>query len=325
MLPTNLFAPLRRGCAAVAAGLLLASCGGGETVVDPFVPTRVLAFGDELSTIEADGRKHSINAFKQTTAANGTVTESTTELDCTRNPVWTQSVATSFGLPFDRCLGTATEARSQMLARAGQKVADLAAQIAAVQGAALNEDDLALVMLGMHDVLELYAQYPTRTRAELVAAAEARGVALGQQINALALRGPAVVVLTTLDLGLTPFALNENTTTGDNTRAALLTQLTAALNDSMSVTLINDGRLIGLGLPDIDLQTVVKFPSSFAFTNVVGAACRADAPLPGCTTATLATDATATGWLWADNLRPGPVMQSRMAAAAETRARTNPF
>jgi outer membrane lipase/esterase len=322
MLPTKLLTKLTM---ALAAGLVLASCGGGGGQVDPFVPTRVLAFGDELSLIEADGRKHSVNAFKQTTAADGTVTESTTELDCTRNPVWTQSVAASFGLPFDRCLGTAPRAGGQMLAQAGHKVADFAAQIAAVQGAALNDDDLALVMFGMHDVLELYAQYPTRSRAELIAAANARGVSLGQQVNALAQRGPAVVVLTTLDVGLTPFALAQNTSTGDNTRSQLLTALTKELNETMFSSLINDGRLIGLALPDSDQQAVVRFPSSFGLTNVVDAACRTDTPLPGCTTATLVTGATAISWLWADGLRPGPLLHGRMAAAAETRARSNPF
>ena len=48
-------------------------------------------------------------------------------------------------------------------------MADLAAQIAAVQGAALNEDDLALVMIGMHDILELYGRYPTSSRDTLLA------------------------------------------------------------------------------------------------------------------------------------------------------------
>jgi outer membrane lipase/esterase len=310
---------------ALTAAALLASCGGGGGQVDPFVPTRVLAFGDELSLIEADGRKHSINGFKQTTAADGTVTESTTELDCSRFPVWTQSVANSFGLPFANCLGTATEARGQMLARTGHKVADLAAQIAAVQGAAFNDDDLALVMIGLHDVLELYAQYPARGKDELLAAAQARGATLGQQVNALAQRGPAVVLLTLYDVGLTPFALAQNTSTGDNSRAAFLTQLTAEFNRGIRNTIINDGSLIGFAQPDIDLQNNVKFPSSFGLTNVVAAACRSDAVLPGCTTATLVDTATPTGWLWADSLHPGPSFQARLAAAAETRARSNPF
>lgn len=322
MSPTKFLA---QAATALIAAALLASCGGGGGQVDPFVPTRVLAFGDELSLIEADGRKHSINGFKQTTAADGTVTESTTELDCTRFPVWTQSVANSFGQPFANCLGTATEARGQILARTGHKVADFASQIAAVQGAALNDDDLALVMIGLHDVLELYAQYPARGKAELLAVAKARGVTLGQQINALAQRGPAVVVLTQYDVGLTPFALAQNTATGDNTRAAFLTELTKNLNDGMLDTIVNDGSLIGLAQPDIDLQNNVRFASSFGLTNVIAPACRTDAVLPGCTTATLVDTATPTAWLWADSLHPGPSFQARLAAAAETRARSNPF
>ena len=93
-LPVRLAA---RGCAfaVFAAAALLAACGGGDQV-DPFKPTRVLAFGDELSVIEADGRKYSINAFKQITATDGTVTDDPTTLDCARNPLWVQNVASSF-------------------------------------------------------------------------------------------------------------------------------------------------------------------------------------------------------------------------------------
>jgi outer membrane lipase/esterase len=94
----------------------LAACGGGDTQ-EPFRPNRVLAFGDELSYIEADGRKYSINAYKITDSTTNPPTQSTTELDCTRSPVWVQTVATGFGLAFDRCLGTATTASGQVLAR----------------------------------------------------------------------------------------------------------------------------------------------------------------------------------------------------------------
>ena len=157
--------------------------------------------------IEADGRKYSVNAFKQITAADGTSVDDPTTIDCTRNPLWIQTVAGSFGLAFDRCLGTATGASGQALAQAGHKVADLPAQIAAVQGNALGEKDLALVMIGMHDILELYGQYPNVGRDVLIAQARDRGRSLGAQINTLALSGPAVVVLTVPDIGLSPFAL----------------------------------------------------------------------------------------------------------------------
>jgi outer membrane lipase/esterase len=302
----------------------LASCGGGDTQ-EPFRPNRVLAFGDELSYLETDGRKYSINAYKITDATTSPPTESTTELDCTRNPLWIQTVATSFGLAFDRCLGTATTASGQVLARPGNKVADLPAQLAAVQGAAFNERDLALMQVGMNDILELYARYPAESSASLIEEARSRARVYGQAINTLAQSGPAVVVLTVPDLGLTPFARAQNTAAGDTTRSTLLSQLTDAFNSRMSVTLINDGRLIGLVFIDIETQNMFRFPSNFALTNVLDAACLPTSVLPDCRTNTLATGATSTSHLWADDLRPGQTLQSRMGSLADFRAKNNPF
>jgi outer membrane lipase/esterase len=315
---------LLKPVAALTALCALASCGGGDTQ-EPFRPNRVLAFGDELSYVETDGRKYSVNAFKITDATTNPVTESTTELDCTRNPTWVQYVASSFGLALDRCLGAATAASGQVLSLPGQKVADLPAQIAAVQGAALNDNDLALVLVGMNDILELYARYPTDSAASLLDEARTRGRIYGERINALALSGPAVVVLTVPDLGLTPFARAQDTAAGDASRSALLSQLTDAYNSRMSVTLINDGRLIGLVFLDIETQNMVRFPTNFGLTNVTDAACLSTAVLPNCTTSTLVTGATAAGYMWADDLRPGPTVQSRMGTLAEFRAKNNPF
>jgi outer membrane lipase/esterase len=318
---------MRKGLASLA-GLLalagLASCGGGGQV-EPFEPNRILAFGDELSVIQADGRKYTVNAFRITDSTTTPPTESTTEVDCARNPIWIQSVAAAFGLVFDRCPGTATTTSGQVMAQAGHKVADLAAQIAAVQGAALNENDLALVMVGMNDILELYGNYPGSSRDALLAEARNRGTALGERVNALARSGPAVVVMTVPDLGLTPFARAQNTSTNDPTRSALLTDLSAAFNSRMSVALINDGRLIGLAYGDIESQNLFLFPSSFGLTNVTDAACVATATLPDCTTSTLVTGATAATYLWADALLPASALQSRLGTIAASRARSNPF
>lgn len=319
--------PLRKGLAAVATLFLLAglaSCGGGGQVV-PFDPDRILAFGDELSLIRADGTKYSINAFRITDSTTTPPTESTTETDCTRNPIWIQTVATTFNLAFDRCLGSATTASGQVLAQAGHKVADLPAQIAAVQGAALGESDLAVVMIGMHDILELYSRYPTSSRETLIDEARDRATSLGNQINALAQSGPAVVVLTVPDLGLTPYARQQNTDTGDATRSALLTALTSAFNNRMSVTLINDGRLIGLVYADIETQNMFRFPGTFSLTNVLDSACLGTALPPACTTATLVTGATSAGYLWAGPLQLAPTAQARLGAVAASRARNNPF
>jgi phospholipase/lecithinase/hemolysin len=127
------------------------------------------------------------------------------------------------------------------------------------------------------------------------------------------------------DLGLTPFALAENTTTGDTGRATLLTDLTTAFNNRMSVELVNDGRLIGLVYADVEIQSEAKFPPAYGYTDVVNAACLASAPLPGCTTATLVSGATSTNNLWADTLMPGPNFHGRLGSIAAFRARNNPF
>ena len=309
-----------RGMAAALALVTLASCGGGGGLVEPFKPTRILAFGDELSYLTPDGRKYSINAFK----LDGTV-ESTTELDCTRNPIWTQSVAAAFGLRFDRCLGAATISSGQVMAQPGAKVADFATQLAAVQGAALSHSDIVIAMFGMNDILELYGQYPGTSREELLAEARARGNALGAQVNAVATAGTPVVILTVPDLGLSPYALSQNITSGDSTRAAFMSELVAAFNNRMSVSLINDGRLIGLVYADIEMQTEVKFPSVYAYTDVTSAACAVPVQAPDCTTATLVSGATATSHLWATDVFPGSTFQARLGTQAAFRARNNPF
>jgi outer membrane lipase/esterase len=316
---------MRRACRLGAAALALAalaSCGGGEAV--KFKPTRILAFGDELSVITPAARKYTINAYGQKTE-NGVLVDDPTVIDCARNPLWIQSVASAFGLVFDRCLGSATTASGQILAQAGHKVADLPAQIAAVQGAARNELDLALVLVGMNDIRELYDQFPTVDRATLIAAARARGESLGQQVNALATSGPAVVVLTVPDLSLTPLARQADAAAGDSSRSALLRDLTSAFNNRMSVELINDGRLIGLVYADIETQNMAKFPATYGLVNVADAACLLTAPLPDCNPGTLVTGATVAGHMWADSLRPGPTVQSRLGTLAASRATNNPF
>ena len=132
-------------------------------------------------------------------------------------------------------------------------------------------------------------------------------------------------MLTVPDLGLSPYALAQNTTSGDPTRSALISELVAVFNNRMSVELINDGRLIGLVYADIEVQNNVKFPSNYGLINVNAAACLASAPLPGCTTATLATDASPTTYLWADALMLSPSGQARLGLLAQSRARSNPF
>lgn len=302
--------------AALAAGVVLtvAACGGGSGQVEPFEPTRILAMGDQTSLLEAGGRKYTVNAL----VSGGTA------LDCATHPIWVQIVADVFDLKFPQCPGSNTAPTGVMLAANGAKAADIEAQVNAV-AASFTEDDLVTMLVGANDIFELYAQFPTRSEADIGAELRARGRSWGRQINRVAQAGPAVLVATVPDLGKTPFALAQESANAG--RAGLLTRLTDQYNAGMRLEIINDGRLIGLVFGDLEVQNIVRFPGSFGFANVTKATCLASAPLPACTTATLVADSGVSpiNWLWADDRHLSPGGHNRLGVIAATRARNNPF
>jgi outer membrane lipase/esterase len=280
--------------------------------VEPFEPTRILAMGDQTSRLEADGRKYTVNAL----------VEGGTALDCETHPLWVQIVAEVFDLAFPQCPGENTAPTGVMLAANGAKAADIQAQVDSV-AATFTDDDLVTMLVGANDIIELYAQFPTRSEDDIAAELRARGRSWGAQINRVAQAGPAVLVVTVPDLGKTPFALAEESANAG--RAALLTRLTDQYNAGMRLEIINDGRMIGLAFGDLEVQNIVRFPGAFGFSNVTEAACLASAPLPNCTTATLVTDADAINWLWADDRHLSPGGHNRLGAIAASRATNNPF
>ena len=80
-----------RAVAGIVAVAALASCGGGTYQQQAFVPARILTFGDESSAlIGAQGLKYSING----------ISTATLQIDCTQNPMWTQTLANSYGLVY---------------------------------------------------------------------------------------------------------------------------------------------------------------------------------------------------------------------------------
>ncbi|MEO6408505.1 MAG: SGNH/GDSL hydrolase family protein [Burkholderiaceae bacterium] len=309
--------------ATLAGAALLAGCGGGEQVVK-FAPTRVLAFGDETSVLEdptgsANGRKYTVNAL----AADGVT------LECAANPIWIQTIASGFGLVFPECNhGTAVVASpaSRIYAVPGARVADVETQINGhLLASSFSATDLVVVLAGANDVLALYAQYPGVSEDNLIAQAEAAGTALGLQINRLADAGAKVIVSTVPDFGLSPLGLAEEARVPG--RAALLTRLSARLNAKLRVTVVNDGRRIGLVFADESLQIAYKFASGSGFANVTGHACDpARAPsVKLCTTSTLVTDGSATTWLWADDTHLSAGGQALLGSIGLSRAVNNPF
>lgn len=306
--------PRWRPLALALASAALLGCGGGTSQIETFIAERVVAFGDETSVLTADGRKYGVNLLNDMGAIN-----------CAAQPIWVQSVASVYGHVFAECNpdGVA-EPRATMRAAAGARVADFAGQIDAhIAGGGFGAKALSTVLIGQNDVLDLYAEFPTRGRDALLADARARGEEAGRQINRIVALDVRAIVSTVPDLGLTPFARAEREAHVDTDRAELLSRLTEQFNAGLRITILNDGRLIGLVLADEMVQAMTSFPASFSIVNVTGVACAV--ALPDCTTATLTEGANSLTWLWADPTRLSYGGQNRLALLAVSRARNNPF
>ncbi len=192
--------PLVRCAAAIGIAALLAACGGGDPL-EEFRARRVLALGDETSVITSAGSKYTVNALQ---ADNVT-------LDCAANPIWVQIVASSFGLVFPQCNPNNVAApASRILAAPGAKVADVTRQIDAhLASDSFGSKDLVTMLVGRHDVLDIYRRFPTISRAQAELEARAAGAALAVQVNRVAAAGGKVLLGKVLDLGQTPFGLAE--------------------------------------------------------------------------------------------------------------------
>ncbi|HET9645653.1 MAG TPA: SGNH/GDSL hydrolase family protein [Burkholderiaceae bacterium] len=315
-------ARLLRGLAITAAAgvlALMAACGGG-TQLEPFVPVRVLSFGDEWSVlVPPEGRKYGLNNLTTTGA-----------IDCTTYPIWNQYLASNFGLPFDACKGTSTSAPSRSLATVGAKAADVKTQVDnfLAAGGAFSGKDLVTVLAGLNDVLELNAavEAGSTNLSTAIAAVKDRGAVLGNQVNRMATAGAKVVVLTLPDVSLTPFA---QVSGAPSSRATVLSQLSSSFNSSLRQALINDGHMIGLAFGDTEFLNMSRFPTSYSLTDVKTPLCKTSdtASLPNeCTTDPAKTIATTpSAYLWAGLTAPGIMGHQRLGEIAVTRARNNPF
>lgn len=299
------------GAVALAAAALVAGCGGGD-LLEPFQPDRILAFGDETSVIEANGRNWGVNGL-----------DSSGAFSCTLKPNWVQALATGFGFAFPQCNPAGFTRLATMYAVAGAKQAGVAAQIDAhlAGGTGFNAKDLVTILAGQHDILEVYAQVGTLGVDAAKTELRNRGKALAAQVNRVAQAGGKVLIVTVPDLGLSPFALAEQATTPG--RQQVLKDLTEAFNNGLRADIINDGRRIGLVLADEMVQVVNRAPAFNGFTNVTQAVC-STAP-PGCTTGTLVTGGSDSTWLWADTTHLSYGGHNRLTTLADTRARNNPF
>ena len=304
--------------ALLAAAGLLASCGGGEQV-QSFFATRVIAFGDEFSVINANGSKYTVNAL---------LSGSSTAFDCAANPIWIQTLAAAYGLVFPQCAGTTPDPASRIYAANGAMVADLSAQIDQQLnlGGGFVATDLVTVFAGANDIVAQFQQYPAVGEDQLTANLTVAAAALADQVNRLAGFGAKVLIVTVPDMGLTPFAGDRSVGSTDG-NPPLLTRLSTKFNDALLSNLLNDGHKIGLVQLDQYLKSVdtaaISGASGAPFSNTTQAACTV--ALPNCSTNPLVSDAVGATWLWADNRHLGAGGQASLGSLAQSRAQNNPF
>jgi hypothetical protein len=313
------------------AALLLASCGGGS-LVTTFTPARIIALGDESSVIDdfnadANGRKYTVNALLS--PATDPIT-----LSCQVNPIWVQVLATAYHINYPECNqqpNAVPNPTGRIRAQPGAHVADISSQIdAQVAESPFGTTDFVTVLVGMHDILDAYAQFPTVGEGQLTTNLEAAGAALGTQVNRLAATGAKVLVSTVIDVGITPFAFAERAANSDTDRAALLQRLTSRFNASLRNTIENDGHKIGLILADEYFDDVFTIGGG-GFTNITTPVCDltqshlVPPSVLDCTVDTLIPSGSATAYLWADTLLITPGGHNALGALVLQRAQNNPF
>ena len=324
---------MRGATAAALAVAGLASCGGG-TQVESFVPTSVIAMGDESSLVNPTGTKFTVNAvvFATDTSVTPPVTAPAvpTAIECASNQIWTQQLAYSFGMAFPGCATTGYKLSGVMLAKDGGTVADLTSQVNTYLGGTVSNQDLVAVMVGTNDII-----LAAENSADPVATVRAAGTQVGAEVVRITDRGAKVIVSTVPNLGLAPYAISRETSAPGT--VAFMTELSTQFNTALRLKLqdVRDGgRAVGLVLADELVLAMTRNPVGYGIVNATLPICPVAAALTSCDMTTITpaaidpTGVTANygyDWLWADDRHLAANAQGRLGSLAINRARNNPF
>ncbi|MDL2337355.1 MAG: hypothetical protein QFE16_05890 [Pseudomonadota bacterium] len=326
----------------VVGTLLLTSCGGSgsENQSVTFQATRLIVFGDETSLLlppssptALDARKYSVNGFTPNTTPVNSVP------DCRANQLWVQYLSSRYGLIFGECNPNGAPVTAQMRAAYGARVDDLVRALDTfLATSTFGSKDLVTVMVGTHDVFELYDSLSTGALTEAAAVIEAqrRGRLLAAQVDRIVKSdnsGGRVLYVPVPDVSQSPFAVstaNGLTDAQRTERVRLLTLISRSFNDKLRGTITNNGRSIGLVDAFQLFRNVINNAKANDYANVTDAACTT-AVVTDCTSLTLqpangtvnaATDFT---WLWADDRHLSAGGQELLGNRADSIVRNNPF
>lgn len=312
------FQRLRRAMlAATCLSFLLAACGGGESVVSQFNPTRVVAFGDAFSDVGQRGVQYTIN-------------------DPTRIN-WTQQLAARYGLSLAPSASGGTSyatGSARVIAKpdaAGDATTpSVSDQVGQFLAASRPQDrDIVVVSGGIADILAEVAAFRAGTQdaATTTSHVAQAGRDLGAQVRRLVGAGANhVLVAGAYNLGRSPWAIASG-------QAAFAESLVGEFNKALLVSIVDLGSSALFVDTALFYNLVTANPGAYSFTDVGSVVCTSTDAGPGigigagqvnsalCTGSTLQAGLTPGTTLFADPVYFTPAGQAVFGNYAADRLR----
>lgn len=301
-----------------AAALVLASCGGGSSVVSDFHPTRVVVFGDAMADLRLSASPSGSGRY----TVNGDNTTNNWVLRLTSHYGLTPATANVKAVAHAR-ITTTTDA-------VGGSAATVQAQITSFLGAgSLGASDLVVVSAGTSDLIaEGYAAIktsPSQTEAAATANVQQAARDLATQVRRLVDNGAKhVVVLSPYNLGKTPWASSAGKVTFlQDLSTAFYDEMVYRMNDLAANVLVVDARL--------QMNSLVSSTSYNSTTLACSSGANNTANGLGigtnlvdsskCTTSTLDAGYNASTFLFADSIYPTPLAHRSLGDFAHSKLR----
>jgi outer membrane lipase/esterase len=261
------FQRLRRALLAATclSSLLLVACGGGESVVSKFTPSRMVSFGDAFSDIGQRGAQYTIN---DATTIN-----------------WTQELAGRFGVVVRPSAsgGTSYAIGSARVTAKPDAAGDASTSSITDQVSTFlatgnpTPTDLVVVSGGTSDILAEMAAFRAGTQdgATTTAHVAQAGRDLGAQVRRLVAAGAThVLVVGAYNMGRSPWGIS----TG---QAAYVEALTNSFNNGLLVSIVDLGGSALYVDAALFFNLVTANPSTYGLTDVTSVICTSVDPGPG--------------------------------------------
>lgn len=300
-----MFSRTLKALCTLAAVAVLSACGGASSTVDPFVATRVIAFGDGFNYVNSSGA--------------GLSTVQTGETDNTI----AGRIAARYGIVVKDVALASTGGFSY--ASADARVSGVATQIntfLTAAGGVVAKKDLIIIAVGNWDIKDAAATNDT-------AAIDTATTALVTAIQRLTSAGAEhVLVIPSINMARTPWATGSgiSRTTVQNLSNSVSTSFNFTLSTKLGSAYPQDRKPVLLLDPTTDFNSfagsvdvngnVVRNFSGIALTNLSTAVCTSASALAGCALSGLVGGSSAVDYqtaVFADDINLTPVANRLLA------------